>query len=231
VKEIRSTDLLPDELPMDPLHWADAWIKEAGASQVQRNPSAMTLVTARSDGQPSARVVLCRGFVPDPGYLVFYTNYRSRKAVEIENNNRVAAQFHWDALGRQIRVEGRAVRSPDSESDNYFASRDWGSQLGAWGSDQSAPIESRQALITQIRARAQALGLELGESTDALRSDKKPLIARPPHWGGYRLWISTIELWVEGPDRIHDRALWTRDLLRTNENFSVSPWTGERLQP
>jgi pyridoxine/pyridoxamine 5'-phosphate oxidase len=144
----------------------------------------------------------------------------------------VAALFHWDALGRQIRLEGRAVRSPEPESDAYFSSRDWGSQLGAWGSDQSAAIESRQALIRQIRQRADALGIELGETTDTLRNDIRPRIRRPPHWGGYRLWITSIELWIEGPDRLHERALWTRDIVRrTEDSFSATPWTGKRLQP
>jgi pyridoxamine 5'-phosphate oxidase len=219
-------------LPPDPLHWADAWIKEAVAAQVQRNPAAMTLATIGHDGQASVRVVLCKSFVPDPGYLVFHTNYRSRKSADIESEPRVAALFHWDALGRQIRLEGRAVRSPEPESDAYFSSRDWGSQLGAWGSDQSAAIESRQALIRQIRQRADALGIELGETTDTLRNDIRPRIRRPPHWGGYRLWITSIELWIEGPDRLHERALWTRDIVRrTEDGFSATPWTGKRLQP
>jgi pyridoxamine 5'-phosphate oxidase len=232
VNEHRHADLLPDTLPTDPLHWADAWIKEAVSANVQRNANAMTLVTVGPDGQPSARVVLCKKFVPDPGYLVFYTNYGSRKSRDIENDNRVAAVFHWDALGRQIRLEGLVVHSPEEESDAYFASRDWGSQLGAWGSDQSAPVESRQALIRQIRRRARDLGIALGETTDTLRDDGHPPIPRPPHWGGYRLWVTSIELWIEGADRIHERALWTREVLRrSEENFSVTPWTGHRLQP
>jgi pyridoxamine 5'-phosphate oxidase len=231
LNEPRSSDLLPDPLPSDPLHWADAWIKEAVAAQIQRNPNAMTLVTVDADSQASARVVLCKAFVPDPGYLVFYTNYGSRKAADILSNNRVAALFHWDALGRQIRLEGTAVRSPDDESDAYFASRDRGSQLGAWGSDQSTPIESRQALLRQIRQRAGKLGIELDESSGAPR-DSRRRIPRPPHWGGYRLWVTAIELWVEGADRIHERARWTRDVLRRSEDsFSVTPWTGSRLQP
>ena len=228
----RIAELLPEILPSDPLHWADAWVKEAAAAQVQRNPNSMTLVTVGVNAQASARVVLCKQFVPDPGYLVFYTNYRSRKAVEIEGNDRVAALFHWDSMGRQIRLEGFAVRSPDDENDAYFATRDWGSQLGAWGSDQSAPIESRQALTRQIRKRAGELGIKLGEQSYQLLNDRVPVIRRPAHWGGYRLWVTAIELWIEGPDRIHDRALWTRDVERgTAGRFSVGPWVGKRLQP
>ncbi len=236
VNVTRILDLLPEVLPSDPLHWADAWIKEATAAQILRNPNAMTLVTVGSDARPSARVVLCKEFVPDPGYLVFYTNYESRKAADMAASDRVAALFHWDALGRQVRIEGLAVRSPDDESDEYFAARDWGSQLGAWGSDQSAPIESRQALLHQIRKRARSLGLKPGAPSDQLFDDSRPLIERPPHWGGYRLWMTAVELWIEGPDRIHDRALWTREVVRKNVRgseggFSVTPWTGTRLQP
>jgi pyridoxamine 5'-phosphate oxidase len=236
VNETRNLDLLPEVLPSDPLHWADAWIKEATAAEVQRNPNAMTLVTIGPDARPSARMVLCKQFVPDPGYLVFYTNYKSRKAADMATSNRVAALFHWDALGRQIRIEGVTVRSPDDESDEYFASRDSGSQLGAWGSDQSAPIESRQALLSQLQQRARSLGLKPGTRSDQLLDENRPLIKRPPHWGGYRLWITAIELWIEGPDRVHDRALRTRDIVRQNvrrteDGFSVTPWTGTRLQP
>jgi pyridoxamine 5'-phosphate oxidase len=236
VNETRNLDLLPEVLPSDPLHWADAWIKEATTAQVQRNPNAMTLVTVGPDAKPSARMVLCKVFVPDPGYLVFYTNYKSRKAADMATSSRVAALFHWDALGRQIRIEGVTVRSPDDESDEYFATRDRGSQLGAWGSDQSAPIESRQALLHQIRQRARSFGLSHGTRMDQLLDENLPLIKRPPHWGGYRLWITAIELWMEGPDRVHDRAVWTREIVREDvrgngDGFSVTPWTGTRLQP
>ena len=149
-------DRLPDELPSDPMHWADAWLKEALATKVQRNPNSMTIATVGPDAQPSARVVLCKDFVPDPGYLVFYTNYRSRKSVDLEANPYAAALIHWDALGRQIRIEGTAVRSPAEESDAYFATRDWGSKLGAWGCDQSKTIASHDELVNQIRRRARS---------------------------------------------------------------------------
>jgi pyridoxamine 5'-phosphate oxidase len=147
----KTIDRLPDELPADPMHWADAWLKEATTGEVQRNPTSMTIVTVGADANPSARVVLCKEFVPDPGYLVFYTNYMSRKVKEIEQHNKVAVVFHWDALGRQIRIEGQAVRSPHAESNAYFGTRDWGSQLGAWASDQSQELESREALLQQLR--------------------------------------------------------------------------------
>jgi pyridoxamine 5'-phosphate oxidase len=225
-------DRLPESLPADPLHWADAWLKEAFAAKVQRNPNSMTIATVAADGQPSARVVLCKDIVPDPGYLVFYTNYGSHKAAQIAQNPKVAAVLHWDALGRQIRIEGSAIRSPGEENDAYFATRDWGSRLGAWGSDQSQEIESREALVAQIRQRGIELGLNFDGDTQALVAGDVPDIGRPPHWGGYRLWASAIELWIEGSDRIHDRARWTREIVRTSDDaFSTTSWSGCRLQP
>ncbi len=214
------------------MHWADAWLKEATAAGVQRNPNSMTIVSVSQDNQPSARVVLCKQFVPDPGYLVFHTNYKSQKALDFATNPKAAALLHWDALGRQIRIEGMVVKSPDKESDDYFATRDWGSQLGAWGSDQSRPIESKQALVAQIRQRGADLGLALATGTNTLLDENIPHIERPPHWGGFQLWATAVELWLEGPDRIHDRGRWSRELVRTAENgFATTPWTSVRLQP
>jgi pyridoxamine 5'-phosphate oxidase len=223
---------LPDELPADPMHWAAAWLDEATRQSVQRNPNAMNLATLGSDGRPSARVVLCKEFVPDPGYLVFYTNYRSRKVAELRANPQVAVTFHWDALGRQVRIEGAAVFSPAAESDAYFASRDPGSQLGAWGSDQSAPLASREALLRQLAERARQLGLNLDDAAQSIETkDRKP-VARPPHWGGVRVWARAIELWIEGQDRIHDRARWERRLEQdTGHGFATGDWQGTRLQP
>ena len=223
---------LPEDLPSDPLCWAEAWLNEAACRRVQRNPNSMTLATVDLNGQPSTRVVLCKAFVADPGYLVFYTNYRSRKVIELDANPLVAASFHWDALGRQIRIEGHAVRSPAAESDAYFASRDCGSQLGAWASDQSTPIASREALMSQLRSRARELGIETSEDLQSIRNIDRPTIPRPSHWGGVRVWANAIELWIEGGDRIHDRARWHRTLTQTNEHeFAVGRWRGTRLQP
>ena len=223
---------LPDDLPDDPMSWAEAWLREATDQAVQRNPNSMTLVTVSESGQPSARVVLCKSFVADPGYVVLYTNYKSRKVIEIQSRPHVAATFHWDALGRQIRLEGIAVTSPDEESDDYFATRDWGSQLGAWGSDQSAPLESRQALREQVLDRARLLGINVTDNLQSLKDDQIPTISRPPHWGGVRIWPSQIELWIEGADRIHDRAAWSRTLDPAGDHdFEAGPWVGTRLQP
>ncbi len=232
VSNVHLADYLPDPLPPDPMHWADAWLKEALNEKIQRNPNSMTLVSVAADGLPSARVVLCKSFEPDPGYVVFYTNYQSSKCREIADNANVSLLFHWDSLGRQIRIGGTAVLSPATESDAYFESRDPGSQLGAWGSDQSRPIESRNALVRQIRDRAAELALSLvGDQGTTVAPGAAP-IPRPPHWGGIRVWASSIELWIEGKDRIHERARWKRELkLASEDEFAVTPWSGIRLQP
>lgn len=214
------------------MDWAAAWLDEATRQPMQRNPNAITLATVGSDGSPSLRVVLCKRFEPDPGYLVFYTNYTSRKVAELRANPSVAVTFHWDALGRQVRIEGTAVLSPAAESDAYFASRDRGSQLGAWGSDQSAPLESREALFRQLRARAQSLGLNVSDDMQSIESTDGSAIPRPEHWGGVRVWASAVELWIEGRDRIHDRARWQRTLgPQAGHEFAASDWQGTRLQP
>ena len=214
------------------MDWAKAWLDEAMQKKVQRNPNSMTAVTVSEDGQPSARVVLCKEFIADPGYLVFYTNYKSDKARQIASNDKVALLFHWDSFGRQVRIEGQAVLSPAEESDTYFASRDWGSQLGAWGSDQSSPLESRAALIAQVGRRAVKLGVGAAKNLKSIAIADQPVIQRPPHWGGIRVWANRIELWIEGSDRIHDRARWDRSLVANEDDtFMVGEWTGTRLQP
>ena len=220
-------DELPDELPGNPMHWAETWLRAATDDRVQRNPNAMTLATVGDDGKPSARVVLCKSFVADRGYVVLYTNYESRKCAELDVNPHVSLVFHWDSIGRQIRIEGIAVRSPAAESDAYFATRDHGSQLGAWGSDQSRTLSSRAALRQQLADRGAELE-RARQGADGLR--------RLPHWGGIRVWATAIELWIEGKDRVHDRARWTRELHPGSEEnaddaFAATAWTGTRLQP
>jgi len=214
------------------MDWANAWLEEAVEKKVQRNPNSMTAITVSENGQPSGRVVLCKDFVADPGYLVFYTNYRSDKVRDLDSNGGVALVFHWDVFGRQVRIEGEAVHSPAEESDAYFATRDWGSQLGAWGSDQSAPLESRAALVAQVSRRAVKLGLGAAKNLKSIAVSDRPVIQRPSHWGGIRVWARRIELWIEGTDRIHDRARWDRSLERTGDDtFTTGEWTGKRLQP
>jgi len=227
-----SATKMPTVLPSDPMDWAKAWLDKAVQKKVQRNPNSMTVVTVSEDGQPSARVVLCKEFIANPGYVVFYTNYKSDKARQIARNDKVALLFHWDSFGRQVRIEGQAVLSPVEESDTYFASRDWGSQLGAWGSDQSAPLESRAALIAQVGRRAVRLGVDAAKNLKSIAIADQPVIQRPPHWGGIRVWANRIELWIEGSDRIHDRARWDRSLVANEDDtFMVGEWTGTRLQP
>lgn len=228
----RSATKLPTQLPTDPMHWLKAWLDEAVEKQVQRNPNTMTAMTVSESGQPSGRQVLCKDFVADPGYIVFYTNYKSDKGRHLENNPNIGLLFHWDAYGRQARLEGIAVRSPAEESDAYFASRDWGSQLGAWGSDQSSPLESRAALIAQVTRRATRLGVNAAGNLKSIATGDRPVIARPPHWGGFRVWPRRIELWIEGTDRIHDRARWERTLEHgADDTIVVGDWQGTRLQP
>jgi pyridoxamine 5'-phosphate oxidase len=214
------------------MHWAKAWLDEAFEKKVQRNPHTVIAATVSADGQPAARAVLCKEFVADPGYVVFYTNYESDKVIHLNNNSRIALVFHWDAFGRQVRIEGETIRSPAEESDAYFASRDWASQIGAWGSDQSSPLESRAALIAQVGRRAMKLGAGAVKNVKSIAKADRPVIPRPPHWGGIRVWANRIELWIEGADRIHDRARWERSLDRSDDDlFTVGEWTGTRLQP
>jgi pyridoxamine 5'-phosphate oxidase len=197
----------------------ESWLEQAFESGVGPNPNAMSLATVDDSGGPSARIVLLKQLVPDPGYLVFYTNYQSHKGRQLDAIPRAAAVLHWDSLGRQVRVTGPAVRSPESESDAYFAGRDRGSQIGAWASQQSRPIESRQAMLEQFQGNE-------SEFSDV------HTITRPPHWGGYRLWAQSVELWVHGEHRIHDRGVWTRKLEAAGEyDFAPSGWAAERLQP
>ena len=121
-------ELLPDPLPAEPLAIVSEWLAQARAAGRQPNPNSMVLATSTPSGRPSARVVLCKHIAPQPGFLVFYTNYESRKAIEIASQPRAAALFHWDALHRQVRIEGPVVKSPPRESDDYFASRPWPSR-------------------------------------------------------------------------------------------------------
>jgi pyridoxamine 5'-phosphate oxidase len=231
----RPAQWLPDPLPPDPLQIAESWLRQAYDEQVQPNPNAMTLATVAPSGQPAARTVLCKDLVLPDGYLVFYTNYQSRKGAELAAQPRAAALLHWDALQRQVRVEGFVVKSPPRESDDYFASRPWQSRVGAWASQQSRPVGSRHHLVEQLRAAGRRFDTPpLGPG--AAEADDDPqgvVVPRPPHWGGYRLWIEAIELWVEGEYRLHDRARWTRTLTPVADGhlFAATPWHVERLQP
>ena len=228
---MRHTELLPEPLPEEPLLILDRWMAEAWQQRRQPNPNAMVLATSEPGGQPSARVVLCKEVVLQPGYLVFYTNYLSSKGRQLAGNPRAAAVFHWDALHRQVRIEGKVVRAPAADSDAYFASRPWQSRLGAWASAQSEPVGSRAALLDSLRAAAERFGAPVPAEADG-ESEPDVEIPRPPHWGGYHLWADSVELWVEGEARIHDRARWGRALTPLpGGRFEAGSWTATRLQP
>jgi len=215
---------LPEPLPSDPMPLFHEWFQEVIARRAQPNPDAMVLATAASNGDPSARVLLCKRVVVDAGYIVFFTNYQSRKGRELAARPRAAAVFHWDALHRQVRIEGPIVRSPDGESDEYFASRALESRIAAWASAQSEPLASREALRQRVSEVAKRFGIAPGATTGT--------VPRPPHWGGHRLWVERIELWAEGANRVHDRAVWTRSLQPAGAlTFNSGPWSSTRLNP
>ncbi len=208
---------LPATLPADPMPLFAEWFAHAREQKAQRNPDSMALATSTPDGRPSARVVLLKKLVADPGYVVFYTNYESRKGHEIAANPRAAGLVHWDAQGRQVRLEGPVVKSPAAEGDEYFASRALDSRIGAWASLQSEPLSSRATLLKRVAEQAARFGTH---------------VPRPPHWGGYRLWPEAVELWNEGAFRVHDRARWTRSLAADGDaGFVAGPWAATRLYP
>jgi pyridoxamine 5'-phosphate oxidase len=208
---------LPSTLPADPMPMVQAWLDDAKARKLQPNPDSMVVATATPDGTPSARVVLCKKLVTTPGYAVFFTNYDSRKGQELATNPRIAAVLHWDAIGRQVRLEGRVVRCPPEESDAYFASRAIDSRIGAWASLQSQPLDSRATLLKRV-------------AIEAAKHGTSP--PRPPHWGGYHLWPEAVELWCEGAFRVHDRARWSRTLEPVDTTgFHASDWQATRIYP
>ena len=177
----------------DPLALFDKWLAEAGASE-PNDPEAMTLATATRDGRPSARIVLLKGHGPDG--FVFYTNQQSRKADELAANPNAALLFHWKSLRRQVRIEGAVSPVSDAEGDAYFASRARDSQLGAWASDQSRPLDNRATFEQRFE--------------DMKRRYEGSEVPRPPHWGGYRLNPEAMEFWTDRPHRLHERRLFTR---------------------
>jgi pyridoxamine 5'-phosphate oxidase len=224
------TETLPDPLPANPLELAADWLAQAKIDAAQPNPNAMVLATVDASGQPSARVVLCKTIDPEPGYIVFYTNYRSRKGRDLEANPRAAVVFHWDHRHRQVRAEGRVEPLADAESDAYFRTRPWQSRIGAWASRQSQPVGSRTALGESVVAAAHRFGIAYdGPGTEEPASVAVE-VPRPHFWGGYRLVVDALELWVEGEFRIHDRARWTRTAGSASPGAPAA-WTATRLQP
>jgi pyridoxamine 5'-phosphate oxidase len=224
------TETLPALLPANPLEIAAQWLVQAQREAAQPNPNAMVLATVDSRGHPSARVVLCKEIAAQQGYILFYTNYRSRKGSELQSNPRAAVVFHWDHLHRQVRAEGQVEALSDADSDAYFRTRAWQKQLGAWASQQSQPVQSREALVEAVAREARRFGIPFDGPGSAEPEHISVEVPRPPNWGGYRLQVDAIELWVEGEYRIHDRARWTRALVDGRSNPNAA-WASTRLQP
>ena len=195
-----------EELDPDPLEQFDRWFEVARVRSGVEMPEAACLSSVGDDGYPDGRVVLLKA--RDARGFVFYTNFRSAKGRSLEADPRAALTFYWENLARQVRVQGDVERVSEAEADEYFATRTRGSQIGAWASDQSAVLVSREALLEQavaIKARYE------GER-----------IPRPAHWGGLRIVPQRVELWQGRPDRLHDRFVY----LRVGDE-----WRIERLHP
>ena len=191
----------------DPLALFRDWYAEAAKSE-PNDPDAVALATVGPDGTPSARMVLLKGY--DPAGFVFYTNYESRKGQHLQAHTKAALLFHWKSLRRQVRLEGPVSQTTPEEADAYFATRARGSQIGAWASEQSRPLESRFALEKRVA--------EYGA---------KHLIGtvpRPAHWSGFRLQPLLIEFWQDGAFRLHDRLEYRRPA-------PGEPWTTRTLFP
>lgn len=220
---------LPDDLPDSPWPLFRSWFDDASGRKVAPNPNAFTLACLDEGGAITARIVLCKKIL-DSGAIVFYTNYDSRKGRGLASHPRAAAVFHWDALEKQVRIEGPVVKSPPEESDEYFRTRGWENRLGAWASQQSQPLASREALLFQVAETIDKLGISM---KDILDKGNDVEIPRPPNWGGWRLWAERVELWLGGPGRVHDRAVWSRSLAPSPRpaEFDTGPWTPTRLQP
>ena len=199
--------LTKDNIDANPIRQFKTWFDEVRASGVsEQDAVSMTLATSDKNGQPSARIVLMKSF--DDRGLVFYTNYLSRKANELDENPQASLLFYWSRLWRQVRIEGVVEKISAAESEEYFQSRPLGSKLGAWASNQSEVVDRRETL----EARFAELQERFGED-----------VPRPEHWGGYRLRPNSIEFWQGRENRLHDRLRY-----RLQEDGA---WVIERLGP
>ncbi len=190
----------------DPFEIAGRWLAEAKENE-PNDPDAIALATVDSDGMPNVRMVLLKEI--EPASFVFYTNYESAKAAELDGAGKAAFVMHWKSLRRQIRVRGTITRESGPQADEYYASRSLKSRLGAWASKQSQPLSSRSVLMAEVAKVTAKLG---------------PNPPRPPFWGGYRLVPTEIEFWADGAFRLHDRFRWQRDQVG-------SDWQIQRLNP
>jgi pyridoxamine 5'-phosphate oxidase len=191
----------------DPLALFRDWYAEAAKSE-PNEPNAVALATVGPDGTPSARMVLLKDY--DPAGFVFYTNYESRKGQHLLDHTKAALLFHWKSLRRQVRLEGSVSQTTPEEADAYFASRARGSQIGAWASEQSRPLDSRFALEKRV---AEYTARHLVGT-----------VPRPAHWSGFRLQPLLIEFWQDGAFRLHDRLEYRR-------GSPAEPWTTRTLFP
>lgn len=190
----------------DPFVIAQRWLTEAEDSEIN-DPNAIALSTVDADGLPNARMVLLKGIEADA--FVFYTNYESAKARELDGAAKAAFVMHWKSLRRQVRVRGLVSREDGPAADAYFASRSLKSRLGAWASQQSRPLSSRAALMAEVAK---------------VTAQHGPNPARPPFWGGFRITPVEIEFWADGDFRLHDRFVWRREDI-------TAPWQITRLNP
>jgi pyridoxamine 5'-phosphate oxidase len=205
-QEYSRASLLEQDAASDPFDQFGKWFDEARKAELP-DPNAMTLATVDEDGQPSARIVLLKGFDRD-GFL-WFTNYHSRKGHALQAQPRAALLFYWQQLERQVSIEGRVERISAAESEAYFMSRPRASRIGALASEQSAPIAGREQLDAKFAAAVARVG------------DDEPM--RPAQWGGYRLTPHRIEFWQGRSSRLHDRLVYT---LAADQG-----WLRERLQP
>lgn len=190
----------------DPFAIARAWLVEAEKSE-PNDPNAIALSTVDAQGMPNARMVLLKDIEEES--FVFYTNYGSAKAQEIDGAGTAAFVMHWKSLRRQIRVRGHVIREQGPAADAYFESRSLKSKLGAWASEQSQPLGSRTELLATVTK---------------ITAQHGPFPKRPKFWGGYRLFPAEIEFWADGAFRLHDRFRWSRET-------SEKPWKIQRLNP
>jgi pyridoxamine 5'-phosphate oxidase len=205
-QEYASQSLLENDVAADPIEQFQKWWQQVLDSEITE-PNAMTLATASSDGVPSARIVLLKGF--DKNGFVFFTNYKSYKGLQLEENPKACLVFFWKELERQVRIIGLVKKINEKDSDDYFHSRPVGSQLGAWASPQSQVIANRNWLDNHY--------LEVAEQF------KETQLSRPPHWGGYVVQPVIIEFWQGRPSRLHDRIQYTLS--------DDGHWKIERLAP